>query len=162
MVLRKISSARKRSEVPLRHRRPCRAQRHQHDFRGDAEPERHDAAAEAAGDQDVAVHLDVAIGELLPGRRDRRLAQHAHLAAMGMAGELQRDARGHAPRYIGLMRHQNHRRVVGDLRQRGAEIVDADTLERPEAARRDIGELVPRPASQNAWPFLWSFFASFS
>ena len=74
----------------LRHRRPMSAaQRHQHDFRRNAEAERHDAAAEAAGDDDVAVHADVAIGQLRPGRRDRRPAQQPHLAAMGMAGELQ-------------------------------------------------------------------------
>ena len=85
---------------------------------------------------------DVAIGELLPGRRDRRPAQQAHLAAMGMAGELQRNARRHAPRDIRLVRHQDDRRVVGDFRKRRAEIVDADALERPEAPRRHIGELI--------------------
>jgi hypothetical protein len=100
---------------------------------GGRRAERHDAAAEAAGDHDVAVHADVTIGELLSRRRDRRPAEHAHLAAMGMAGELQRDARRHAPRDVGLVRQQNDRRVVGDFRQRRAEIVDADPLERPEA-----------------------------
>ena len=82
---------------------------------------------------------------------------------MGMAGELQRDARGHAPRDVGLMRHQDHRRIVGDLRQRRAEIVDADALERPEAARRHIGQLVAETGQPERMAVLGqSFFASFS
>src|SRR5215203_6777671 len=36
------------------------AQRYQHDFRRDAEPERHDAAAETAGDDEIAISSDVA------------------------------------------------------------------------------------------------------
>src|SRR5689334_18291430 len=48
------------------------AERHQHDFWGNADAERHDAATEAAGNDDVAVGPDVAVGELLAGGRNRR------------------------------------------------------------------------------------------
>ena len=61
---------------------------------------------------------------------------------MGMAGELQRDARRHAHRDVGLVRQQDERRIVGDLRKRRAEIVDADAPHRAETPRRHIGELI--------------------
>ena len=51
---------------------------------------------------------------------------------MGVAGQLERDARGHARRDVGLMREQDDRRVVGDLCQRRIEIVDTEALGRPE------------------------------
>src|SRR5215218_6358973 len=78
------------SNGELRHRRRLPAEGHQHDLRGNAETERHDAAAEAAGDDDVVVHADVAVDETRARRRDRRPAEQADLAAMGMPGELQR------------------------------------------------------------------------
>ena len=63
----------------------------------------------------------------------RRPAEQPHLAAMGMAGQLQRDARRHPHGDVGLMRQQHDRRIVGDLRQRRREIVDADAAHLPEA-----------------------------
>src|SRR6478752_7903883 len=126
----------------LRDGRPLPAQRHQHDLGRDAETERHDAAAETAGDDDIAVHADVTIGEKWPGRRHRRPAEQADLAAMGMAGKLQRHPRRHALGDIRLMRQQNDRRIVRDSCQRRAEIVDTDAPHRAEMARRHIGELI--------------------
>ena len=64
---------------------------------------------------------------------------------MGMPGELQRDPRRHAHRNVGLVRQQDDRRVVGYLRERRGEIVDADAPHRPEAPRRQIGQLIAEP-----------------
>src|SRR5215204_4713796 len=46
---------------------------------------------------------------------------------------------------------------LGDLRQRRAEIVDADALERPEAARRDISELVAETGQPERMAVLMEF-----
>ena len=81
---------------------------------------------------------------------------------MGMPGELQRDARRHAQRDVGLVRHQDDRRIVGDFRKRRAEIVDADALERPEAPRRHIGELIAEAGQPERMAVLGEALASFS
>src|SRR5262249_49540707 len=120
----------------------CPAERHQYDFGGNADAERHDAAAEAAGDDDVAIFPDMAVGELLPGRRDRRPAEQALLPAMGMTGELQRNARGHARGDIGLMCEQDRGGIIGDFGERRAEIVDADAPHRAKTPCRHVGELI--------------------
>ena len=73
---------------------------------------------------------------------------------MGMAGELQRHPRRHALGDVGLMRQQNDRRVIGDLRQRRAEIVDADAPHRPETARREIGQLIAKAGQPERTPVL--------
>ncbi len=52
------------------------------------------------------------------------------------------------------MRQQNDRRIIGDLRQRGAEIVDADAPHRPETARREIGELIAEAGQPERTPVL--------
>src|SRR6266702_3943116 len=61
---------------------------------------------------------------------------------MGMAGQLQRDARGYARRDIGLMREQDDRRVVGDFCQRRIEIVGTEALRPAVALRRSISKLI--------------------
>ena len=63
---------------------------------------------------------------------------------MGMTGKLQRDPRRHAPGDIGLMRHQDQRRIVGYLGQRRPEIIDADAPHRPETPHRRIGQLIAK------------------
>src|SRR6266481_1548978 len=70
----------------LRNGRAFPAQCHQHDFRRDAETDRHDAAAKAAGDDDVAACPGVAIGQpvSVTRRYHRRPAEQSYLAAMGM------------------------------------------------------------------------------
>src|SRR5215218_327561 len=75
-------------------------------------------------------------------RNRRRPAEQADLAAMGVAGQLQRDAGGHARRDIGLMREQDDRRIVADLGKRRVEIVGAEAPRAPEASRRQKGELI--------------------
>ncbi len=98
-----------------------------------------------------AASIDRAIAEVSVARRHhRRPAEQPHLAAMGMSGELQRDPRRHAHRNVGLVRQKNDRRVVGHLRKRRSKIVDADTLDRPEPARRKIGQLIAEPARDPA------------
>ena len=62
------------SQTLRSHRRLLPTQCHQHDLGRDAETKWHDAAAEAAGDDDVAIHADAAIGETLPRYRDRTFA----------------------------------------------------------------------------------------
>ena len=62
------------SQALRSHRRLLPTQRHQHDLGRDAETKWHDTAAEAAGDDHVAIHADVAIGETLPRYRDRTFA----------------------------------------------------------------------------------------
>ena len=64
---------------------------------------------------------------------------------MGMARELQGDPRRHTHGNVWLVRQQNDRRVVGDFPKCRGEIIDADTPDRPEAARRKIGQLVAEP-----------------
>ena len=118
------------------------AQRHQHDLWRDTESERHQAAAEAAGDHDVAIGADVAIDQPLARRRHRRPSEQPKLAAMGMPGKLQHHPRRYAQRHVGLVRQQNDRCIVGDFRKRRREIVDADALDRPEPTRRHIGQLI--------------------
>ena len=61
---------------------------------------------------------------------------------MGMAGQLQRDARGYERRDIWLMREQDNRRIVGDLRQRAREIVGAKPMHAAIALRGIVGELI--------------------
>src|SRR6185437_6307874 len=75
------------------HRR-LSAQRHLHDFRRHAETKRHDAAAEAAGNDHVAIEPRVAIGEAIAvtRRHDRRPSEQPDLATMSMSRKLQRDA----------------------------------------------------------------------
>src|SRR5882724_3021628 len=126
----------------LSHGQAGSAQRYQANLRRDAEAERHDAAAEPPGDDDIAVHADVAIGEPLPGRRHRRPAEQPYLTTMGMSGQLHRDARGHASSHIGFMRQKNERRVVRYLLQGRGKIIDADAFDRPEPPRREIGQLI--------------------
>ena len=63
------------------HGRTRSTQRHQHDFRRDADAERHDAAAEAAGDDQVAILLDdvtVKVTAAIAARHDRRVAEELH------------------------------------------------------------------------------------
>ena len=83
-----------------------------------------------------------AIGEKRSRWRHRRPTKQAHLAAMGMAGELQRHPRRDAPGHVRLVRQQHDRRVVGNFCQRRAEIVDADAPHRAEAARRNVSQLI--------------------
>ena len=104
----------------------CAAQRDQHDFRGHAEAERHDAAAEAAGDDDVAVRADMAVGELRPGGEPAT----SRTAAPGRHGygrrAAARRAKARALAMSGSCASRIDRRAVGDLCKRRAEIVDAD------------------------------------
>src|SRR5207302_4601129 len=66
----------------------------------------------------------------------------------GRHGYGPRAARRPAPAHawhVWLVRQQNDRRVVGDFPKCRGEIIDADTPDRPEAARRKIGQLVAEP-----------------
>ena len=142
------------------HRRPWRTHCDQHDFRGDAEAERHQAAAEAAGDDDVAVHADVAIGELLPGRGDRRPAQQRTWPPWVW------------PESCSETRAVTRLATSGScaIRITGAssvtfasvwrlEIVDADAAT-AEAARRHRGKLIARPPARTGdrpCSGVWSF-----
>ncbi len=81
---------------------------------------------------------------------------------MGVPGQLQRDTPWHAPGDIGLVRQQDDRRIVGDLCERRAEIVDADAVHRPEAPRRKIGELIAEAGEPERLAVLVSRTASFS
>src|SRR6266850_8485139 len=57
----------------LRNGRAFAAHRHQHDFRRNAETERHDAAAKAAGNDDIAICPGMAVGQPVPvARRHHR------------------------------------------------------------------------------------------
>src|SRR3954466_13831395 len=92
-VLRKNGRPRKRRLCDRR----GPSQRHLDDLRRHADTDRHDAATEAAGDDEIAFQPDVTIGEpqaVLP-LNGRRPAEQADLAAMGVAGELQCDPRGY-------------------------------------------------------------------
>src|SRR5437867_1622195 len=75
-------------------------------------------------------------------RKRRRPAEQADLTAMGVTGQLERDARGHARCDIGLMREQDDRRVFGDLCERRGEIVGTEAPSAAVALRRRIGELI--------------------
>ena len=76
------------------------------------------AAAEAAGDDDVAICPGVPVSQpvSVTRRHHRRPPEQPHLAAMGMPRELQRDPRRHAHRDVGLVRQKDDRRVVGHFR----------------------------------------------
>src|SRR3954452_18574481 len=136
-VLRKNGRTRKRR---LGHQRPP-PQRHLDDLRRHADADWHDAATEAARYDDVAFQPEVTISEpeAMLRLNCRRPAEQADLAAMGVAGQLQSDARGHPRRDIGLMREQDDRRIVGDLGERRVEIVGAEAPRAPEAPRRQKG-----------------------
>ncbi len=71
---------------------------------------------------------------------------------MGVARQRQRDAFGHLGKDVGLVRHQDHRRVAADLCERAFEIVDAavfggsapaGSAKRPLVAEAGQPELVP-------------------
>src|SRR5580700_2076342 len=89
IVLRKTAGPRKRSiaATRLRHGRPRPAERHQHDLRRNAETERHDAAAQPARDDDVAVDPHMAISQpvAVSRRHHRRPPEQSHLTAVGMS-----------------------------------------------------------------------------
>ena len=120
------------------------AQRYLDDLGRHAETKRHDAAAEPAGHDDIAIDPRMAIGKkvAVAGRHHRRPAEQADLAAMGMTGQLQRHARRHAHGNVGLMRKQDDRRVVGDPGKRRVEIVHANATDGAEISRREVGKLV--------------------
>ncbi len=87
---------------------------------------------------DVAVGVAVSVAR----RHDGRVPEHAQLAAVGVAA----DGKGHAGRDaredVGLVGHEQHRRVVGHLGQRTGEVVEADEAATvPDALRRE-GDLI--------------------
>src|ERR1700682_6687029 len=141
--------ARKRSCVldELRYDRITPAQCHQHDLGRDAETKRHDAAAQTAGDVDIALLARVPVREFfaVARRPHRRPPEQPHLAAVGVPRKLQRHPRRHAHRDVGLVRQKNDRRVVANFPKRRREIIDADTLDRPEPPCRKIGQLIAEP-----------------
>src|SRR3954451_13261897 len=139
-VLRKNGRTRKRR---LGHQRPP-PQRHLDDLRRHADADWHDAATETARDDDVAFQPEVTISEpeAMLRLNCRRPAEQADLAAMGVAGQLQSDARGHPRRDIGFMREQDHRCIVADLRERSGEIVDTEARHASEAPSRQVRELI--------------------
>src|SRR5690242_2170823 len=91
------------------HNRHGTPQRYLDNLGRHADADRHDAATEAAGDDEIAFQAEMAVGEpqAVLGRHGRRPAEQADLAAMGMAGQLQRDARGHQRCNVGLVREQD-------------------------------------------------------
>ncbi len=63
---------------------------------------------------------------LAKARRSReRQKGQTDLAGMGVAGKRQRDARRHLGKKIRLVQHQDHRGIVGHLRQRLRQIGEA-------------------------------------
>src|SRR4051812_35792544 len=75
---------------------------------------------------------------------DRRVAEQAHLTAVGMAAERQCNAVGHEREYVGLVGEQDDRRLIMDLRQHSRQIVDTMPLLAPVLFARDQRNLIAK------------------
>ena len=106
-------------------------------------------APKPARHDQVAIAFDnVPVGEAIAEarRHHRRIAEHAHLAAVRVSGKRERHALGHARKNIRLVRQQNHGRLICDLGERARQIIDAfEPAPRPLAAAADEGHLVAEP-----------------
>ena len=100
---------------------------------------------------------DVTIGEAvaIARRHARGIAEQPHLAAMGVAGQRERHALGHMGENVGLVRQQDHRRVVRHLGQRAGQIVDAlEAAPGLLAPAADQGQLVAEAGQPEGMPIL--------
>ena len=68
---------------------------------------------------------------------------------MRVPRQRQRDAVWHPRENIGFVREQDHRRIVGDLRERACQIVDADEAAAAER-KRDLVTKARQPKTMGA------------
>jgi len=122
-VVARVSSA-----APLHPRRAATAHRHHDDLRRHTDPHRHDAAAEPARHDEIALFPHVSIGKTvaIARRHHRRITEQPDLTAVRVAAQHQRHALRHLHGDVGLMRHEDDRRIVRDLRERAGQVVNTD------------------------------------
>ena len=102
-----------------------------HYLRRNAKAHRRDRATEPAGNDDVSAvlhNMAVGIAITIPRGYDWRITEKADLSSMRVTGQGKRYSLRHARENIRLVGKQDNGRVVGNLRKRPVEIVEAPYL----------------------------------
>src|SRR6516225_3120553 len=97
-----------------------------HDLRWHADAHGQDRATEPAGNDEVPSifdHMSVSVAVAIARRDHWRVAEQTDLAAVRVTRQGEGDASWHARKNVGLVRQQDHRRIVRDLGQGTVEVV---------------------------------------